>query len=251
MKPEPPPASSDRIQLAAAHRLAHRFGMTDLIHTHISARVEGHQDRFLITPYGRWFQEVTARGLSEVDAAGALIKGASCVLNPAGFTIHEAVYSVRPDVMAVFHAHTLSGVAVSAMAHGVRPISQYAIRFFGQVAYHDYRGATLVSGERESIQQAVSDPNIKILVLRNHGLVTLANSIPEVFLNMYFLDRACRVQMLCESGAANIITPEDEICRLTASQFAGSEEEDMQQKLDLEWTALLRLIKDQEEDYSS
>lgn len=243
--------TSLRKDLAAAHRLADLFDMTDLIHTHISARVEDAPDRFLITPYGNWFYEVTASSLSEVNSAGELVGGQSEDLNPAGFIIHEAIYSIRPDVSAVFHTHTTSGVAVSAMAAGLRPISQYAIRFFNQIGYHDFQGATLVDGEREAIQAVAKDPSIRVLILRNHGLITLGQSVAEAFMNMYFLDRACKVQMLCENSADDIVTPSVPICELTARQFAGSEEEDMQHKLNLEWRALLRLIADQKSQYES
>ena len=235
-----------RAELAAAHRLADLFGMTDLIHTHISSRIEDKIDRFLITPYGFWFHEVTAGNLSEVDSAGNIVGGSDDALNPAGFIIHEAIYSGRPDVNAVFHTHTPSGVAVASMAAGVRPLTQYALRFFGQIAYHDFRGATLVEGEKESIQAAIADPGIRILVLRNHGMVTLGSTIPEAFMNMYFLDKACQVQMQCENAQGEMLFPPRDVCELTARQFAGSEEEDMQEKLALEWNALLRLIDNQD-----
>ena len=235
-----------RVELAAAHRLAALYGMTDLIHTHISCRVPGRNDRFLITPYGYWFNEVNTGNLSEVDGDGRIVEGSDRALNPAGFLIHEAVYSARPDVNAVFHTHTLSGVAVSALKSGVRPVTQYSLRFHGQIAYHDFRGATLVEGEREAIQAAVADPGVRILVLRNHGMVTLGGGIPEAFINMYFLDRACQVQMQCENAGDEMIVPSEEVCELTARQFAGKEEEDMREKLELEWAALLRLVADQD-----
>ncbi len=242
-KPQP---QETRTELAAAHRLAKLFGMTDLIHTHISSRVPDQNDRFLITPYGCWFHEVTTENLSEVDADGKIVDGSDVALNPAGFIIHEAVYSARPDINAVFHTHTPSGVAVASLAAGVRPLTQYSLRFHNQIAYHDFRGATLVEGEREALQGAVSDPNVRILVLRNHGMVTLGCSIPEAFMNMYFLDKACQVQMLCENSQEEMIFPPEDVCNLTARQFAGSEEEDMQEKLALEWNALLRLIDNQD-----
>ena len=239
-------SQQNHTDLAAAHRLAKLFGMTDLIHTHISSRLPDRSDRFLITPYGRWFHEVTAGNLSEVDAEGKIVNSSSAALNPAGFVIHEAIYSARPDINAVFHTHTPSGVAVSSLSQGVRPLTQYSLRFFNQIAYHDFRGATLVEGEREALQDAVSDSKVRILVLRNHGMVTLGCSIAEAFMNMYFLDKACQVQMLCENSQDEMIFPPNDVCELTASQFAGSEEEDMEEKLELEWSALLRLIENQD-----
>jgi ribulose-5-phosphate 4-epimerase/fuculose-1-phosphate aldolase len=134
------------------------------------------------------------------------------------------------------------------MQRGLLPISQYALRFYGQVAYHDYEGATLVPGERKRFQECVGDPNVSILVLRNHGIVTLGASVADAFLKMYFLDRACAVQIaLCNSGEL-LIEPPAGICALTARQFLGSEEENMDKKLALEWSALKRLVADETMD---
>ena len=235
-----------RNELAAAHRIAARLGFVDLIHNHFSARLVDANDKFLMTPYGYWFSEVTKSSLLEIDNSGE-ITGRD--MNPAGFIIHEAIYSARSDVKAVFHAHTKAGVAVSIMQRGLLPISQYALRFYGKVAYHDYEGATLVPGERKRLQECVRDPNVSVLVLRNHGMVTLGASVADALIKMYFLDRACGVQIsLCNSGES-LIEPPVEICELTARQFLGSEEEDMDKKLALEWSALKRLVADEAKDY--
>ena len=145
-----------REELAAAHRLSARYGMIDLTHTHFSARVPDSPDHFLISPYGRWFHEVTASGLVKVNGQGNVVGEAGASI--AGFIIHEAIYSVRPDVRAIFHTHTRAGVAVAALECGLLPISQFALRFHGRVAYHDYEGATLVEGERDRLRRSAAGP---------------------------------------------------------------------------------------------
>lgn len=236
-----------REDLAAGHRLAARFGMTDLIYNHFSARMPGTTDRFLISPYGRWFHEVTASDIVEVDGEGHVIGDAG--LNPAGFVIHEAIYGARPDVGAIFHTHTPAGVAVSTLARGLLPISQFALRFHGKVAYHDYEGATLIEGERERLGRTVADAETIVIILRNHGLLTVGPSVPHVFSWMYFLDRACQVQIESLQTGEEIVTLSDEVCEVTARQYAGLGEEDMDERLALEWEALVRLIEDETPSY--
>ena len=234
-----------REELAAAHRLAARYGMIDLIHTHFSARVPGTADQFLISPYGRWFHEVTASDLVKVDAQGNVVGEAGASV--AGFIIHEAVYSVRPDVSSIFHTHTRAGVAVSALACGLLPISQFALRFHGRVGYHEYDGATLVEGERERLRRNAADPNHAVIILRNHGLVTVGPSVADTFCWMYYLDRACQVQIDCLQTGKDLATLSDEVCQQTADYYEGGD--DKEWRMTTVWAALLRLIENETPDY--
>ncbi len=232
------PTDVIRQDLAVAHRVAARFGMTDLIYSHFSARDGDRPECFFITPYGRLFEEVAAEALSLVRMTenGYAVEGS---MNPAGAVIHEAVYAARPDVGAVCHTHTRAGVALSMLAEGLLPLSQFALRFYGRVGYHAYEGATLIPGERRRLQESCR--GVDVVILRNHGLLTLGRDIREAFSRMYFLDRAAQVQMdvlasgraLCELG--------EEIREVTYAQYAGLGDEDMEERLDLEWSALCRL----------
>ena len=234
-----------REELAAAHRLSARYGMIDLTHTHFSARVPGSPDHFLISPYGRWFHEVTASELVKVDGRGNVVGEAGASI--AGFIIHEAVYSVRPDVHAIFHTHTRAGVAVAALECGLLPISQFALRFHGRVAYHDYEGATLVEGERDRLRRSAADPNHVVIILRNHGLVTLGPSVADAFCRMYYLDRACQVQIDCLHTGKDLVTPSETVCRRTADYYEAGD--DKKRRMTAVWAALLRLIANETPDY--
>ena len=234
-----------RMELAAAHRLAARYGMIDFTHTHFSARVPGTADQFLISPYGRWFHEVTASDLVKVDAQGNVVGEAGASI--AGFIIHEAVYSVRPDVSSIFHTHTRAGVAVSALECGLLPISQFALRFYAKVGYHEYEGATLIEGERDRLRRNASDPNHVVIILRNHGLLTVGRSVADTFCWMYYLDRACQVQIDCLQTGKELVTMSEEVCRVTADYYEGGD--DKERRETAVWTALLRLIENETPDY--
>ena len=244
-KPLPFTERAAREELAAAHRLSARHGMIDLTHTHFSARVPGSPDHFLISPYGRWFHEVTASELVKVDGRGNVVGEAGASI--AGFIIHEAVYSVRPDVHAIFHTHTRAGVAVAALECGLLPISQFALRFHGRVAYHEYEGATLVEGERDRLRRSAADPNHVAIFLRNHGLLTLGPSIADTFCGMYYLDRACQVQIDCLQTGKDLVTPSEAVCQRTADYYERSD--DKERRMSAVWAALLRLIANETPDY--
>lgn len=236
---------SVREELAAAHRIAFRYGMIDLTHTHFSARVPGTTDQFLISPYGVWFNEVTASSLVKVDSQGNVVGEAGASI--AGFIIHEAVYSIRPDVNSLFHTHTRAGVAVSALQCGLLPISQFAIRFHGRVGYHEYEGATLVDGERDRLRKNAANPKHSIIFLRNHGLLTAGSSVSDTFCTMYYLDRACQVQIDCLQTGKELVVPSEAVCEGTADYYdAGI---DKGRRMTAVWAALLRLIENEKPDY--
>ena len=182
-----------RVNLAACYRLMHEFGMTEMIANHISARVPGTENQFLINPYGMLYEEMTASSMIKIDIDGTIIFNATEYgINQAGYVIHSAVHAARHDVDCVIHTHTLAGMAVSAMKTGLLPLAQSAMRF-GDIAYHDYEGPALNLDERERLVADLG--NREAMILRNHGLLTVGPSIPESFNNMFRLERACQLQV--------------------------------------------------------
>ena len=187
-----------RVDLAACYRLIAMYGWDDLVFTHISARVPGPDEHFLINAYGLMFEEMTASSLVKVDLEGNIVLETPHVINPAGFTIHSAVHAARPDVACVVHTHTKAGVAVSAQAAGLLPLSQTSLFPLASVAYHDYEGVALNEDEKPRL---VADLGEKaFLILRNHGLLTGGASIADAFLYMYLLETACQTQLMAQSG---------------------------------------------------
>jgi ribulose-5-phosphate 4-epimerase/fuculose-1-phosphate aldolase len=191
-----------RVDLAAAYRIVAHFGWDDLIFTHISARVPGTHD-FLINPYGLMFDEVTASSLVRVDLEGRKTLETPHDINPAGFMIHSAVHEARQDAGCVLHLHTPEGVAVSCQKGGLLAISQQASVVVQSLSYHDYEGIALNPEEKARLQANLG--TARCLMLRNHGLLTVGRSVPEAFLVMYTLQRACEVQVLAQGQGAELI----------------------------------------------
>ena len=188
-----------RCDLAACYRLVALYGWSDLVFTHISARVPGPEHHFLINPYGLMFDEITASSLVKVDAGCNKLSESPFPVNPAGFVIHSAVHGARPDVVCVLHTHTRAGVAVSAQRAGVLPISQQSTFVLGSLAYHDYEGVAFRDDEKPRLVADLGSANY--LVLRNHGLLTAGKSIADAFLNMYIFESTCQIQIAAQSGA--------------------------------------------------
>jgi ribulose-5-phosphate 4-epimerase/fuculose-1-phosphate aldolase len=209
-----------RQDLAAAYRLVAHFGMDDSIYTHISARVPDTDDQFLINPFGMLFRDITASSLVKIDLDGRVVGKSPHDVNPAGFTIHSAVHAARHDAACVLHTHTVAGVAVSSLADGLRPCNQWALQFYNRVVYHDFEGLALDMTERERLVADLG-PTARALILRNHGLVTLGRTIPEAFILMLNLERACRVQVAIESSNQPVHPVPPEICERTARQYEG------------------------------
>lgn len=224
-----------RVELAAAYHLAARFGWTDLIYTHISARVPG-QDNYLINPFGLHFQEVTPDNLVKVNFKGKIVSRTKHRINPAGAVIHSAIHQSRKDVGCVIHLHTVNGVAVSSVKEGLLPISQHALHLFGDIAYHDYEGIAMREEEKNTIIGDLGKK--KILIMRNHGFLAAASSVPETFTMMYMLEKAAEIQVKTLSQGLAICPIPTEIC-LRAKEQVNSKRKD---HLKLEWQALLRLL---------
>lgn len=226
-----------RVDLAACYRLMAEFGMTEMIANHISARVPGQEGEFLLNPYGMLYEEITASSLIKVDIEGKVLFNATdYAINEAGYVIHSAVHMARHDVDCVIHTHTLAGMAVSAMATGLLPLAQTAMRF-GDIAYHEYEGPALRLDERVRLVEDLGDR--EAMILKNHGLLTVGASIPECFNNHYRLERACQLQVMTLSCNAKVTLPPDEVVRETQAGFSSG----ARRRLGLlEWPALLRKL---------
>lgn len=192
-----------RVDLAACYRLAALYHWDDLIFTHISARVPGPEHHFLINPYGMLFEEITASSLVKVDLDGKPVTETPFPINPAGFTIHSAIHAAREDAKCVLHLHTQNGVAVSAQKNGVLPVSQQSIFVLASLGYHDYEGVALNEEEKPRLVRDLGDKSF--LMLRNHGLLTVAATVPDAFLLMYLFESACAIQLRAQSGGGELI----------------------------------------------
>jgi ribulose-5-phosphate 4-epimerase/fuculose-1-phosphate aldolase len=192
-----------RVDLAACYRLIAMYGWDDLVFTHISARVPGPEEHFLINAYGMLFEEMTASSLVKVDLAGEKVLDSPHPVNPAGFVIHSAVHEARPDVGCVLHTHTRGGVAVSAQAEGLMPISQVSLFPYASLGYHDYEGVALNDDEKPRLVADLGNNNA--LILRNHGLLTTGATIADAFLNMYALETACQTQIMAQSSGGELV----------------------------------------------
>ena len=242
-----------RCDLAALYRLVAHFRMTDMIDTHISARLPtrpGEASAFLINRYGLLFSEMRASDLVKIDHAGRVIDERASAdparfrVNAAGFTIHSAIHMARHDLRFVVHTHTAAGIAVSAQQNGLLPISQHALKFYGKLGYHDYEGIALDLAERERLVRDFG-PH-KAMILRNHGLIAGGESAADAFHEIYFLERACQAQVQAMSGGAGLILPSKEVCERTASQFVRDDSAEIAATA---WRAALRLIDDPNADY--
>src|ERR1043165_4387958 len=198
-----------RVDLAAAYRLVADYGWDDLVFTHISARVPGPEHHFLINSYGMMFEEIAASSLVKVDLDGTIVMDSEYSINPAGFTIHSAVHAAREDARCVMHLHTEYGIAVSAQEKGLLPVSQQSLFVLASLGYHDYEGLALNDEEKPRL---VADLGRKtFLILRNHGLLTVGPTVADAFLSMFLLERACRIQILAQSGGRDLIKIDSKI----------------------------------------
>lgn len=234
-----------RLDLAACYRLVARSGWDDLIYTHISAAVPGPQKHFLINPYGMMFGEITASSLVKVDLDGHIVSETPYQINPAGFTIHSAVHAAREDVKCVLHLHTNAGVAVSSQKQGLLPLNQTALVVYSDLAYHDYEGIALDLDERERLVANLGSKNN--LMLRNHGTLTVGHTVAAAYVRMFFLERACQMQIAAQAGGAelNLLSKamQERVHKQVTTGSAGVGERD--------WPALLRLLDREDPSYKN
>lgn len=232
-----------RIDLAATYNLLEHFGMSDSIYTHISARLPGVHDRFLINPYGTRFGEVTASNLVTIDLDGKILDDPFGMgANPAGFTIHSAVHAARPDVQCALHTHTVAGVAISSVKEGILPLNQWSLQFYEQVTRHKYEGIALDLAERERLVRDLGAVS-KVMILENHGLMTLGDTIGEAFTLMYNLERTCQTQLAILSSGLTIQPVEPDVCKRTFNQYKEFAELSQRNGFHAEWLAYLRLLE--------
>jgi ribulose-5-phosphate 4-epimerase/fuculose-1-phosphate aldolase len=225
-----------RVDLAAAYRLVGLAGWDDLIYSHISAMVPDEPGHFLINPFGLTFDEVTASNLVKINAAAEIIGDSPHSVNVTGFALHAALHAARPDAVCVLHLHETSAIAVSAQAAGLLPLSQHALRFEGELAYHDYEGLAFSPSEGESLVRALGTKTA--MLLRNHGPVVLGRTIAEAYVRAATLIKACRIQNAAQSGNATLHQPGDAVITLAAEQLRdGGAIEGV-----AEWPALLRRL---------
>ncbi|MEZ5706991.1 MAG: class II aldolase/adducin family protein [Burkholderiaceae bacterium] len=226
-----------RVDLAAAYRLVALYGWSDLVFTHISARIPGPEHHFLINPYGLMFDEITASSLVKVDQACNKLSDSPFPVNPAGFTIHSCIHAVRDDAGCVLHTHSRAGVAVSAQKCGVLPISQQSTFVLGSLAYHTYEGVALREEEQPRLQADLGRNNY--LMLRNHGLLTVGKTIADAFLSMYLFESTCRIQIDAQAGGElQFVDPRilEGMSTVMKTATAG-------QGANLAWPALLRKVE--------
>ncbi len=235
-----------RVDLAACYRLADHFGFSDIIWNHITAKVPG-TENFLINRFGLRYDEVTASNLVTIDLDGDVIDPGSATseidVNATGFVIHSAVHAARPEVHCVMHSHSANGMAVSALKDGLVPMAIDAMPFFNRTAYHDFEGLSTDTDERQRLAADLGDRNV--MILRNHGLLTCSETVGGAFMLMYYLERACQVQMQVFASGQAVELPSHEICERAAQQSAEFPHGKF------EWPALKRLIENVAPDYSS
>jgi len=232
-----------RVELAACYRLVALYGWTDLVFTHISARVPGPEHHFLINPYGLMFDEITASSLVKVDQQCNKVIDSPFPVNPAGFTIHSCIHEARHDVGCVLHTHSRAGVAVSAQKCGILPISQQSTFILGSLAYHGYEGLAVRDEEKPRLQDDLGSNNF--LMLRNHGLLTVGKTVAEAFLNMYFFEAVCRIQIDAQAGGELIqVNPKILEGVTQAMKVAGAG-----QGANIAWPALLRKVERADPSY--
>src|SRR5882724_8166962 len=228
-----------RVDLAACYRLVAHYGWDDLVFTHITARVPGVEDQFLINPYGLFFDEITASSLVKIDLQGAKVEDSPFPVNPAGFVIHSAIHAARHDAKCVLHTHTLNGVAVSTQRAGLLPISQHSISVLASLGYHDFEGPALRDDEKPRLVADLGDKTS--LILRNHGLLTVGETVAEAFVSMYYLETSCAIQVRAQSGGGELIPVPKEViddshARMQKAQTAGGG------RGGLVWPGLLRRL---------
>lgn len=226
-----------RVALAAAYRLVAHFRWDDLVFTHLSARVPGRDHHFLINPYGMTFDEITASSLVKVDLHGKKVMDSPYEVNPAGFTIHSAIHAAREDAKCILHVHSVNGAAVSAQKNGLLPVSQQSMFVLSSLAYHDYEGVALREDEKPRLVRDLGDK--KYFMLRNHGLITVADNVADAFLQLYTFEAACMIQVRAQTGGGELITIDP---RIIATAQQQAETVTKNEGAALAWPALLRKL---------
>jgi ribulose-5-phosphate 4-epimerase/fuculose-1-phosphate aldolase len=232
-----------REALAATYRLVAGLGMDDLIYNHISVRMPGSHDQFLINPYGVLFEEVTASSLVRIDLQGNKLDDTPYSVNVAAFVIHGAIHQSRPDAMCVLHTHSDASIAVSGQREGLLPLSQFAMRFYQRQAFHDYEGVAIDLDEQSRLVRDLGPHSV--MLMRNHGVLTTGRTPGEAFMLLYYFERAARIQLSMQAavagGAGPMVVPPPEVCEKAARQF-WEQQGDILIPGEREWPALIRKL---------
>jgi ribulose-5-phosphate 4-epimerase/fuculose-1-phosphate aldolase len=236
-----------RVQLAACYRAFVHYGWTDSIFTHLSARVPGHPEQYLINPYGLLFQEICASNLIKVDFDGNVIDG-DYPYNEAGHAIHTAMLKARPDINVALHSHTRAGMAVSCMECGLLPLTQQANEIRDMLCYHAYGIARMDSEECERLGADMADS--WIMIMQNHGLLTVGRSVAEAFYYLYTVENACKVQVDVLASGTEIVTPASGIVDELASEGKARASE-TPDHVNMAWDAVLRLLEAKDPSYKN
>ena len=240
-----------RVDLAACYRLMDVYEMTDLIANHISMRVPGESDHFLINAYGMLYEEITASSLIKIDHEGNIIAkpdfgpGLDYGVNRAGFVIHSAIHMAKPDVNCVIHTHTWAGMAVSTMKCGLLPNTQTSMRF-AEISYHDYEGVVIDTALRDRLVEDLGDNNA--MILRNHGLLTASKTIPEAFNAMHRLELSCKTQIAAMSCHTPLIEVPADVVTATYMNYQPHVRRPFGV---LDWPALLRKLDRTDPSYKN
>jgi ribulose-5-phosphate 4-epimerase/fuculose-1-phosphate aldolase len=237
------PAEWDaRVKLAACYRMVAKLGMDDLIYNHISARVPGHEDQFLINPFGLLFDEITASSLVKINTSGEKLDDTPHSVNVAAFVIHAAIHTSNHDAACVLHTHSDASVAVSGQEQGLLPLSQFAMRFYNRQAFHNYEGVAIDLDEQGRLVRDLG-PH-KVMLMRNHGILTVGRTPGEAFMLLYYFERAARIQLQMQAAAAagaKLVMPPHEVCEKAARQF-WELQGDILVPGEREWPALMRQL---------
>ena len=239
-----------RVDLAALYRLVNHYGWSDLFGTHISARIPDQPDTFLLNPYGYLFEEITASNLVKVDEDGNELDQSENGINPAGFTIHSAVHSAKSDINFVIHTHTAAGTGVSVQRDGILPLTQHSLVVIAQTGYHDYEGIATDLDERERLARDLGEN--RVLVLRNHGLLTVGATAGEAFMWMYRAERACRMQLAHQQAGVPVTEVPLDVQQITIerNRFNNSDK-GFRTIGKVEWPGLLRQMDRIDPSYST
>ncbi len=243
-----PAEQQARISLAACYRLVARMGLDDLIYNHISLRVPGEEDAFLINPYGLMFDEITASSLVKIDTAGRKLAPSPHEVNVAAFVIHAAIHKSSADAACVLHTHSDASTAISAQPDGLLPLTQFAMRFYQRQAFHAYEGVAIDLDEQQRLVQDLG-PH-KVMLMRNHGILTTGRTAGEAFMLLYYFERAAKIQLAMQASGVPCITPPHEVCDRAARQF-WEQQGDILAPGEREWPGFLRQLDRADPSYKT
>jgi ribulose-5-phosphate 4-epimerase/fuculose-1-phosphate aldolase len=237
-----------RIQLAACYRIFDYMGWSEMIYNHITVKVPGSDDHFLINPFGLHYKEVTASNLVKVDINGQIVEESDYPVNPAGMLIHSAIHGAREDAHCIGHTHTTAGMTVACQQEGLRIDNFYSVLLHNQVAYHEFQGITVVDGEKEDLLKSLGSKNL--LILRSHGLLACGRTIPEMFFNLNALQRSCEIQVSVDQTGRPIVPVSidiaektEELMKLQMASMGGKAPGEM------EFAAIQRLVDREDDSY--